>query len=424
MRLTPGWRVVAAVCVLLTCVSGFGFYSLAVYVHALTADGSFSLTTVSRASSAYLLTTGLAGVAVASLLSRADVRVVLAAGAASMAAGLALLGQVHRPATLFGAYVLLGLGQAGTGVVPGTTLVARWFVRRRAAAMAVASTGLSLGGIAVAPAVGAALQGHGLGTVTAAAAAVFLVVCLLATSAVVPHPGARGLAPDGEAAGAEPPATDGVLRADAVRSTVFWAISAAQALALLAQVGGLTHLYALVSSRDEAAVAGAALSCVALGSLSGRFLGGLVLARASTVAFLRLLLMTQAGALLLLGLSHGTPLLLGASLLFGLTIGNVLLAHPLLLGEVFGQRDFAKVISLSGLVATAGTTSGPLLVGQLRETTGSYAAGYLAVAAASVLGALLLHVEGAPSDASHDASHDAPHDAPHDNAHGMHHLVP
>lgn len=389
----PGWRVVGAVAVLLCCVSGFGFYSLAVYVHALTTgDGPFSLAVVSRATSLYLLATGLAGVGAAALLARRDARLVLAGGAVVMAAGLALVGRVTEPWQLYAAYALLGLGQAGAGLVPGTTLVARWFVVRRGPALALASTGLSMGGIAVAPFVAAMVSRYPLSTVTPIAAAVFLVLCLLASAAVVPDPADRGLAPDGGLVGDVPAEPDGVTRAVAVRTQAFWGLSAAQTLAVLAQVGGLTHLYSLVSERGSEGVAGAALSFVAIGSLTGRFLGGLVLTRLTSGSFFGLLLLVQSGALLVLASSEAPRVLLGAALLFGLTIGNVLLVHPMLIGELFGLRDFARVLSFSGLVATAGVTSGPLVVGLLRDATGSYFSGYLAAGSASLLGAVVLHL--------------------------------
>ena len=158
------------------------------------------------------------------------------------------------------------------------------------------------------------------------------------------------------------------------------------------QVGGLTHLYSLVTERSGEAVAGASLSCVALGSLAGRFLGGAVLARVSVSAFFRLLLVVQSASLVVLAAADSGRVLLGASLLFGLTIGNVLLVHPLLLGETFGLRDFARVLSLSGLVATAGVTCGPLVVGLLRNASGGYGTGYLAAGSSSLLGAVLLHL--------------------------------
>ena len=393
MRRAPGWRVVAAVAVLLCCVSGFGFYSLSVYLRALTSGGGgFTLAEVSRATSLFLLSTGLAGVGAAALLARIDARLVIAGGAVVMACGLGLVGLVSEPWQLYAAYVLLGTGQAGVGIVPGTTVVARWFVVRRGPAMALATTGLSVGGIAVAPLVALLLQDHPLRTVTPVAAVVFLLLCLVATAFIVPDPALRGLAPDGGIAPDEPVEPDGVTRAQALRTAAFWGMSATQALAVLAQVGGLTHLYSLVTERSGDAVAGASLSCVALGSLVGRFLGGAVLSRVSVSAFFRLLLVVQSASLVVLAAADSGRVLLGASLLFGLTIGNVLLVHPLLLGETFGLRDFARVLSLSGLVATAGVTCGPLVVGLLRNASGGYGTGYLAAGSSSLLGAVLLHL--------------------------------
>ncbi len=387
--------MVAAVAVLLCCVSGFGFYSLAVYVHALTTgDGPFSLAVVSRATSLYLLSTGLAGVGAAALLARRDARLVLASAApSSWRSGLALVGRVSEPWQLYGAYVLLGLGQAGAGLVPGTTVVARWFVVRRGPAMALASTGLSVGGIAVAPLVACSWRATRCrpsprsrpASSWSCACSRRRPSCPTRRRAVWPRTAATS-----RPCRVEP---DGVTRAVAVRSRVFWGISAAQTLAVLAQVGGLTHLYSLVAERDHR-VARQASRCRAWrrAASAGRFLGGLVLGRLSASAFFRLLLVLQAASLLTLAAGTGPRLLLGAALLFGLTIGNVLLVHPLLLAEVFGLRDFARVLSLSGLVATAGVTSGPLVVGLLRDATGSYLPGYLAAGSASLLGAGVLHL--------------------------------
>lgn len=378
----------AGVCLLLTATSGFSFYSLTVYLHSLTESGAFALSSVSWATSLYFLTGGLSGVAAASLLRRLDARLVVAGGAVLLATGLLLIGQVRTPEQLLGVYLLMGAGQAGAGVVPGTTLVARWFVVRRGTALAVATTGLSVGGVAVAPAVGLLVERYPLSALTPVLAAVYLGIALLAVAAVVPDPGRLGLAPDGQAA--VPGAVDdGVLLRAAVRTRAFWVISTTQALAVLAQVGGLTHLYALGSERVSPAVAGSAVSLAALGSLLGRFVGTAVLRRTSLHAFSRLLLVVQAASLALLAAVQTAPALLAGALLFGLTVGNVLLVQPLLVGEVFGLRDFARILARSALVSTFGVTTGPLLVGLLRDGTGDYAPGYLAVAGVSLLSAVL-----------------------------------
>lgn len=387
--LEPGWRVVAAVCLLLTTVSGFGFYSLTVYLHALTASGAFALTSVSQATALYFLSAGLAGVGVAALLSRFDARLVVAGSAVAMAVALLLLGRVHTVPQLFAVYVLFGAGQAGAGVVPATTLVARWFVVRRSTALAVATTGLSLGGIAVAPAVAAAAEHVALRQLTPVVAVVFLVVALGATALLLPEPARLGLAPDGgeHVPGQQP---EGVPAREAVRSRAFWGISGAQSLAVLAQVGALTHLYALGAERASTGAGATAVSLAALGSFAGRFLGGVVLRRVALQLFGRLLLLTQALSLALLAFAPGPLALLIGAGIFGLTVGNVLLLQPLLVGEAFGLADYARILAWSALVATVGITIGPVLLGELHAHAGGYRAGYLAAGLSSLLGGLLL----------------------------------
>ncbi len=49
-----------------------------------------------------------------------------------------------------------------TALVPATTLVARWFVRRRALAIALTQSGLSLGGILLTPMLARVLELDGM----------------------------------------------------------------------------------------------------------------------------------------------------------------------------------------------------------------------------------------------------------------------
>ena len=47
------------------------------------------------------------------------------------------------------AYSFFGVGFAASGLLSATTLVTRWFAEKRALALSIASTGLSVGGIIV-----------------------------------------------------------------------------------------------------------------------------------------------------------------------------------------------------------------------------------------------------------------------------------
>ena len=178
VRFTAGWVVVAASFTVLLVSSGFGFYGLSVYLAAITREQGFSTGSVSAATSVFFIVAGItgrpsmemrcspvlfvAGAAVASSQSATRApsttfHAMPAGGAALSAVSLLLLGRVTSTAQVFLVYVLFGAGFAAGGLVPTTTVLTRWFHRRRALALSVASTGLSVGGR------GRGLGGRGLG---------------------------------------------------------------------------------------------------------------------------------------------------------------------------------------------------------------------------------------------------------------------
>ncbi len=83
-------------------------------------------------------------------------------------------------------------------------------------------------------------------------------------------------------------------------------------------------------------------------------------------------------------------MLLPAAAVFGSTVGNVLMAHPLLLSQAFGVRDYARIFSTSNLVATLGIASGPAVLGVAYDVTGGYAVPFALASVASVAAAGLL----------------------------------
>jgi predicted MFS family arabinose efflux permease len=64
--------------------------------------------------------------------------------------------------------------------------------------------------------------------------------------------------------------------------------------------------------------------------------------------------------------------LVGASLVFGLGVGNLITFPPLLAREEFGPRSFGTVFGLVGAATQAGVALGPGLMGLLHDVLGSY----------------------------------------------------
>ena len=89
-----GWRLVAGLFVILAFSSGLGFYNHAVFIQALAESDRYSITAASSAVSVFFLVSGVAGLGIAPLLDRYDVRLIVVSGAVLAAIGLHWIGQI------------------------------------------------------------------------------------------------------------------------------------------------------------------------------------------------------------------------------------------------------------------------------------------------------------------------------------------
>ena len=94
-----GWWTVAGLFVVLTVSSGFGFYNLSVYMNVLADARGFSVSSLSVAVSLFFVVGGFAGMWVARLIERYDVRWVMLGGAALSGVALGLCGFATSLAT-------------------------------------------------------------------------------------------------------------------------------------------------------------------------------------------------------------------------------------------------------------------------------------------------------------------------------------
>ena len=98
----------------------------------------------------------------------------------------------------------------------------------------------------------------------------------------------------------------------------------------------------------------------------------------------------QALGLAMLAVSMQPALLLASVVVFGFTIGNSLLMHPLLLAETFGTRDYGRIYSTSQLITMLGVAACPAVIGFIYEASGGYKVPFLVVAALTTLGFAIL----------------------------------
>ncbi|MBT5137598.1 MAG: MFS transporter [Acidimicrobiaceae bacterium] len=192
-----GWWVVGSVFLLFVANSGFTFYGLAIYLDALTDEQGFSTTSVSLATSMFFVVSGIAGRLIAPLIETRDIRWVIGTGAAITSGSLLALGSVDTIPKLYGVYTVFAIGFALCGLVPGTTLITRWFHTRRSVALSVASTGLSVGGLTLTKVASSLIDTRGLDNAAPILAVGFLIIVAITLPTMWPSPESRGTVPDG-----------------------------------------------------------------------------------------------------------------------------------------------------------------------------------------------------------------------------------
>lgn len=391
-----GWLVVAGVFVALATSAGLGFYNASVILTAAVDELNTSVSVVSGATAVYFGTGGIVGFLMAPFMDRMDIRWFMIAGGVIGALAFLTLEAVSSVLGLYLFFIALGVAFALAGLVPGITLVARWFEVKRSVALSIASTGLSVGGIAITPFVAGIIDDRGLaGSARLMALMWFVGIVPVSLFMIWSSPAEVGLEPDGAPTPPTPKPISGATLGQATSSRFFRAMSVAYALVFLSQVGGIAQLFKLATERVDSTTAEQALVALALSSVAGRLLGGVVVIKLDTRLMTLVLIGVQGLALAIIALANTSfSILLGAAI-FGISIGNVLMLQPLLIAEAFGVRSYARIYSFSNLAGTVGVAGGPLVLGVVRDLV-DYRTAYL-LAAIVCFGALVALVVAGPT---------------------------
>jgi MFS family permease len=392
----PGRLVLTAAFVLLTFSSGVGFYGLSVYLQAFSRELGWSVASISSATTFFFLVGGLSAITIAKFVAKYDVRIVVLVGAVLGAGSLLCMRLVSERWHLFVVYGAYALGWSASGLGPVTTVVTRWFAVKRAGALAIASTGLSVGGIVVTPVVKWILDTRGIDRGSPWLAAIWFVGIVPVTVLFLrPFPHLYGWLPDGERAaeGAAPRIT-GTPMAVAIRSRFFLMIAIGYIFAFGAQVGGVQQLVKMVEERTDRATATLGTVVLSTFAIIARFAVSRAIAQLDMTRFTVLVAVVQAVSLAIIGVMNTSVGLLVGIALFGCTIGNMLMMQSLLVAQRFGVLDYPRIAARQGLISFTGTAAGPLLLGVLHDFAGGYRASYLAAGACSLTGALLFSFAG------------------------------
>ncbi len=404
-KLYYGWKIVWALLVQLTFTSGLSFYNHAIYLNALAEKPAFDVQSASAAVSVFFLSGGITGLYVARWVQNYDPRLCITGGALLASLSLGSLPWVNTIWQLFIVYVLFGAGFAASALLPATTLITRWFRRRRAMALSIASTGLSLGGVLLTPLSVLLVDQFGFEIAAPILGVMFtLGVIPVAWIWLRPYPESLGLHVDGdevnesaqsESSDTQSPIESGISYGDALGGRFFWCVSIAYVFLMMAQVGGIAHQYGLAREQLSDAQTAIAVAILPVASIVGRLIGGWLVDRMSIRIFSIGMMILQATSLAMLAGGFSVISLCVGLFMFGASVGNLLMLQPLILAEAFGVKDYPRIFSVSNLMSSLGTSIGPALMGIVYSTSGdNYAVPYAVIATAGAIGLALFLAGG------------------------------
>ena len=377
-----GWYVAIACALLMFVGVGVGYYGLPVFLKPLKDSHGWTTTQVSWAPTIYFCISGLTSAIVGPYVDRRGPRGFMLVGTLLNGVSATFIGLVDELWQLYVVYFVFAVAFGMSSGIAVNAIMTRWFVRKRALAMSISSTGVSVGGVVLAPVASKLIDIGGLELATPVLGALVVVVALpVILGVVVFDPAEMGLEPDG---GGEPPATAAAeraravqyrvwTRAEAMRTVGFWGILVAFLLVLIAQTGYVVHQVTFLEDRlGSRSAAAFTLSVTALGSIIARLAVGVFADGVDRRLLTVILFVVQGTCILLIIHTENVAATWALTLVFGLTIGNIYMMQSLLVGEIFGMVSFGAIFGLISLAGQVGSGLGPIGVGVVHDATDGY----------------------------------------------------
>ncbi|HWD59811.1 MAG TPA: MFS transporter [Stellaceae bacterium] len=379
----PWCVVLGGVTGLIVCNGPVLAFTFGVFLKPIMADMHWDRGTASFALSAGEFLAAFAVPVYGRMMDRWTIRKVALPGIVAFALCLVLMGLTPHSLVVF---TILFTFTSITGSIQTplgyTKAISAWFDRRRGLALGCALAGVGIGGFIV-PQLANYLIAHvGWRGAYMILGGMVLAVAFPAVGLFVREP-APG---EGERHDAHAEILPGIMPGEAVKTRVFWLLSAAFFLVAMALLGSSAHVVPLLTDRGLSPTAATAtFSLFGLSTLSGRLLSGYLIDRifASYIASV-FWLAPIAGFVLLIAGSGFLPGL--GVILIGVGLGTEVDLIAFMISRYLGLRAFGALYGLFFMMFALGGAVGRFLGGYLFDLAGSYnpaligAAGALAVA--------------------------------------------
>ncbi len=393
-----GWWTAVASGIMTAWGHGYWSYGFAAYVKPMQAEFGWTRAQTATAASLRSVEGAAEGPFGGILTDKYGPRIVNLVGVIIAGAGLCsmyLIQELWHFLLLWGFIVSLGFNLGMLG--PLETAIINWFVKKRGLAISIFRLLLGFGAATVPMFMTMLFIRYGWRMTGVIGGIITWILCIPLTLLFVkPHrPEYYGLMPDGVKSEAD--STEATIRAgqdyaeketgeveftirQAIKTKTFWLINIASIVMRLAFPVVSVHLIAhLIDIGINPVVAAAAVGLYQIIRLPVGFITGIITDKTPTsklkYIYASSQLMRCLGLITLL-FTHGLPMVYLFDVFWGTGHGLHVGSYAAIHSRYYGRKSFASITGLQGQLAIPASFIGPIYVGWVFDTTGSYQAAF------------------------------------------------
>jgi MFS family permease len=325
------------------------------------------------------------------LIQKFPLKNLMVLGCGLLGGGLLLHANANSVAAVYASRILMGISLGFVGVLPCVVLVSNWFEQRRGMALGILLTGTSVGGVVIPPLATPLIERFGWRTsMILVSLLIWLLLAPLILFVVRTRPVDQGRRREHDSLAVPP---RGHSLSEAIRTPVFWIFAMGAALIFYPIFVTSQQLILQAAKIGFTAWQGTmVLSGLFAVSVAGKFLFGFLSDRLAPVrVILFCTAIMFASTFLLLDLNETTAFIFLVP--FGLGYGGAFVLIQRLVGDIFGQRDYPKILGVITIGDTLGAVVGGMITGRLADLYGGdYTVGFYGVIAATGIALVLMIV--------------------------------
>lgn len=380
-----------------------------VWLSALELQFGWSRSQMALAFSLGQLEGSVSGPFVGFLVDKIGSRRVILSGTLVVGVGFVMFSFVTSLHMFYISFAVIMLGASSGGWMPMMAALNKWFDRKRSLAMGIASSGFSMGGMALVPILAWSVAPEHIGWQLTARwiGIVFLVIAWPFSQLVRNRPEDYGQIPDGESnTGAQLIKEEvdgsvletGFTAREAVRTKAFWLIAIGQSCTTMTLATLTVHLVPSLVDQGLTLQKASFVWATTLGiSWVSQLVGGYVGDKVKKNVAMAILSWIMAAGICFAAFTSNPIIAFIFAVVYGLSFGARIPLASAIRGEYFGRKAFGTIMGLNAIPMSGFMMAGPLFAGVVFDTRGSYFLAFMVLAGVAVLGGFLLLSAKAPT---------------------------